>query len=715
MKKSLLIRIISLGLVLVMLAMSLVACRPTEGPADGSSEDSKPVESPAESDQPGESLPEAPAIPEAAADAKIAEGGKTSFKLVRAEMASAYEKTITSDLAGFLTEKTGVSVPVSDDWVNEALGYTEGEFEVLIGRTNRDESEIVYSNLRADDFAVTVVGTKVVIAAFTELKMNEAINYFKEKLQAGSGSATFAAADSKISRAIYGISAITVNGVELSNYKIVYKTGTVAEMKAAALLLQEKLYETYRYSLGVVTDSADETPFEIVIGGSNRGDSQTEANALNSFDYTAKVSSSKILLLPGANDKTPETVVEAFLAKLEEIKDGGKIAIDSSSMNVVYKAEYLTKNLTLNGNPISDYIIIYRNNDPVTSKLAYHLRDEIDRACGRRLTVASDSQSYRNTKEILVGLSKRTDKGGVAEGIAAPLGDSDLGEYLMYSQGDFFFVGGADNLATLGAVNKLIAAITSVTDKESHAVEFNVNKLADMEHSKYSVITYNDGDNATTKLNQVSQIILDYKPDIVGMQEVQKMHVPMYESKLGHYTSIYYDHDSSLYGAPIFFNNEKFELVESGTQWLSDTPDKKFSSFAVSDYIRSYVYAVLKDKSTGEELVVVNTHVDYVAAANTLQIEVLLECTERFRGRPIIYTGDFNMQNTSDGYKQMYNSGLRDCGSYLGHSIKGHIDFCFVDQLYVVPTAFKYIDDHEYSETASDHCPVYSEIAIPIG
>ena len=73
------------------------------------------------------------------------------------------------------------------------------------------------------------------------------------------------------------------------------------------------------------------------------------------------------------------------------------------------------------------------------------------------------------------------------------------------------------------------------------------------------------------------------------------------------------------------------------------------------------------------------------------------------------------MQNTSDGYKQMYAAGLRDCGSYLGHSIKGHIDFCFVDLLYVVPTAFKYIDDHEYSKTASDHCPVYSEIAIPIG
>ena len=94
MKNSKLLRIISLGLVLVMLAVSLVACKPANGPAEGSPEDSTPVESPSESEQPDESLPEAPGIPEADADLKLADGGNTSFKLVRAEMASAYEKTM---------------------------------------------------------------------------------------------------------------------------------------------------------------------------------------------------------------------------------------------------------------------------------------------------------------------------------------------------------------------------------------------------------------------------------------------------------------------------------------------------------------------------------------------------------------------------------------------------------------------------------------------
>ena len=260
MKNTKLLRIISLLLALAMMAISLVACQPADNDPAKSEAPSETNEEPSETPEesiPEESAAEAPGIPEATVDAKLADGGKTNFKIVRAELAKDYEKTMTSDLASFLSGATGVTFPVSDDWVNEALGYVAGEFEVLIGRTNRAESEIVYSNLRADDFAVTVVGSKIVIAAFTETKMNEAINYFKEKLQTSNGSATFAANDAKIARAIYGISSFTINGAELSNYKIVYKTGTTAEIKNTANLLAEKLLENYRYSLKVVTDSVD--------------------------------------------------------------------------------------------------------------------------------------------------------------------------------------------------------------------------------------------------------------------------------------------------------------------------------------------------------------------------------------------------------------------------------------------------------------------------
>ena len=706
MKNSMLFRIISIFLVILMLASALTACQPAEGPSKGSEGESTPA--PGESPQ----VTSPPSIPEVTADTAIIEGGATKYKIVRAELAADYEKTMAGSLATFFTDSCGVSLSVSDDWVNEALGYTESECEILIGKTNRTESVLVYNNLRADDYAVTVVNKKIVIAAYTEEKLSEAISYFTGKLQKGEGSATLLASDVKVEYGVYGISSITVNGASLSNYKIVYKAGTGTEIKAAAELLAAELKDKYSYVIGVSTDAVEETPYEIIIGGTSRGSSQTLTDTINSFDYYVSVEDNRILIIPGANAETPEKAVNAFVEKLAAMANGGKIEITPDTLNIKLEETYPTKDITLNGHPISEYTIIYKNNDTATAKMALRLRDEIDKTCGRRLTVASDSQSYRNTKEILVGATNRTEGNGAATGVKEKLKSAKQGDYLMYLDGDFFIVGGNDYVATMGAINKLIAAITDVKDAANHTVSFEVSTAAPVNQTTYKVFTYNDGDNSTTNLAQVSAVITDYAPDIVGMQEVQKAHVPAYELRLKTYKGIYYDHDTYYDGAPIFYNVNRFDLVESGTQWLSSTPDEKYSKFSESEYIRSYVYAILKDKATGEEIVVINTHVDYVDAANKKQIAVLLECTEKFRGKPIIYTGDFNMKNTSDGYKQMYASGLRDCGSYLGYNIQGHIDFCFIDQAYVVATAYKYVDDHKYSSSASDHCPVYSEIVL---
>lgn len=714
MKNSSFKRILSLALAMIM-ALAVISCTPSTPPSENPAGESTPSpegSTPSETDVPSAPNESVPEIPDVNEDLKIAEGGASQFKLVRGELAAAYEKTITSSLASFFKNDCGVTLQVSDDWVNEALGYTESEYEILVGKTNREESILVYNNLRSDDYAVTVVGKKIVIAAYTEAKLSEAVTYFTEKLQKTDGGATLLAKDAIVKKGIYGVSSINVNGVELSNYKIIYQTATRAEIKEAATLLATELQASYSYVLSVATDASEETPYEIVIGGTNRGNSQELNDRINSYDYSITVSGNRIFIIPGANQKVPGEAVKAFLEAIGDILSGGKAQLTSSSLNVVHTETYLTKDIILNGTPISEYIIVYKNNDPVTGKLAQRLRDEIDKTCGRRLTVTSDSQSYRDSKEILVGTSTRTDASGPASALNAKVSAIGSGEYLMYKEGDFFFVGGSDYVGTMGAINKLIAAITDVKNAESHSVEFNVSSPKAVNQTSYKVITYNDGDNSTTKINQVSTIITDYDPDIVGMQEVQQVHANTYKLKLKGYDVVYYDHDSYLYGAPILYKTDRFELLEKGTQWLSSTPDKKFTKFAESDYIRSYVYAILKDKATGEELVVVNTHVDYIDAANRKQIAVLLECTERFRGRPIIYTGDFNMRSTSNGYQQMYKSGLRDCGSYLGYNIGDYIDFCFVDMAYVVATDFKYINDHEYSSTASDHCPVYSEIVL---
>ena len=251
-------------------------------------------------------------------------------------------------------------------------------------------------------------------------------------------------------------------------------------------------------------------------------------------------------------------------------------------------------------------------------------------------------------------------------------------------------------------------------------------------HNRYTVISYNDGDNSTTNTAQVAEILNSYGADFIGMQEVQSIHISVYEGLLdGNYNGIFYDHGENSYGAPIFYNADKFEVISAlnidgkvipgaGTKWLSDTPDS-VSKFSDSAYIRSFVYAALRDKATGQKLVLVNTHIDYTGSANLKQVQKLLELTRNtFGDIPVIYTADWNMYKTSPGFAALREAGYNSTEAEYGAAhtpgtmvgSNGVIDFCFIDSEGMAALDYKVVNDHRYSDTASDHYPVFSEITI---
>ena len=237
--------------------------------------------------------------------------------------------------------------------------------------------------------------------------------------------------------------------------------------------------------------------------------------------------------------------------------------------------------------------------------------------------------------------------------------------------------------------------------------------------TKYSVISYNDGDNHTTRVDQISKILADYAPDLFGLQETQEIHMPLYAAALPAYKYVYFDNDGTTYNSqPIFYRADKFELLESGIKWLSDTPDVR-SKLPESAYTRSYTYALLRDLATNERFLMVNTHLDYVGTATSLQIKKLIEMTRAaYPDTPMFYTADWNMYRTSPGYAILAENGFLATETFLpdakldGTIMGGTeaIDFCFVDQRYFKGVAYKVINDHEFSETASDHYPIYTEI-----
>ena len=173
----------------------------------------------------------------------------------------------------------------------------------------------------------------------------------------------------------------------------------------------------------------------------------------------------------------------------------------------------------------------------------------------------------------------------------------------------------------------------------------------------------------------------------------------------------------------IFYQKEKYDLLDSGTFWLSKTPDVPGSSDWGSANIRICTWAILQNKETKQTYAHFNTHLDHVSDnARTNQIQVLLERMTQIAGElPVILTGDCNAETDSDMYRAaaraLQDSRLTaavtdDKGTFHSYGViePKLIDYIFVSES-VSPLVYHVIDDKLNDAYLSDHYGIYLDFS----
>ena len=224
-------------------------------------------------------------------------------------------------------------------------------------------------------------------------------------------------------------------------------------------------------------------------------------------------------------------------------------------------------------------------------------------------------------------------------------------------------------------------------------------------------------------------IIEQYLPDSFGVQEANgKWMKRLYKEFEETYAWVTQprDKDSDSEASAVFYLKDKFELIDSGTIWLSETPDVPYTKHEDSGNTRIATWATLKHKETGEIYTHINTHLDHVSdEARALQADVLnkkiLELSEN--GYPVVCTGDFNTDKTSIVYEEMLahsndarllakntDDGItyHSYGKIEEHD-KGAIDFIFVPKGIEVEN-YKVIRDTAKGMYPSDHYPIIADV-----
>lgn len=198
---------------------------------------------------------------------------------------------------------------------------------------------------------------------------------------------------------------------------------------------------------------------------------------------------------------------------------------------------------------------------------------------------------------------------------------------------------------------------------------------------KLKVLTLNIRyDNPADKPNDwpsrkdfVLSFLGDEAADIFGLQEALWHQYHFLDSALTGYESIAAGRDDGKRKGemtPVFYSKERFRAVNSGTFWLSETPDIPGSKGWGAVLPRIVTWVELEDNHSKRSFFYFNTHYSHMSdSARLMSSGIILEEVKKITGEsPFVLTGDFNMLPESDAYATLTENGRKDAlimDSYL--------------------------------------------------
>ena len=249
-----------------------------------------------------------------------------------------------------------------------------------------------------------------------------------------------------------------------------------------------------------------------------------------------------------------------------------------------------------------------------------------------------------------------------------------------------------------------------------------VEMLPEQEVRIVSINLLGDNKNTDARGELLADLINPLAPDSIGVQECRSAWENAMENEFGdRYARVGLDcngkHNATNFATYIYYLKEKYIALDTGTFWMSTTPDIPSKYGPTVDMNRTCTWVLLENIETGFRYVHMNTHLDWWdMSVNAIQCRMLLEQFKRFEamGYPVFLTGDHNMQNTTDSYAVMSSHpGLADSSviaaettDAITHDV-GTIDYCFVTRN--TTTVFKYevLETRTTPVNISDHRGVF--------
>ncbi len=262
----------------------------------------------------------------------------------------------------------------------------------------------------------------------------------------------------------------------------------------------------------------------------------------------------------------------------------------------------------------------------------------------------------------------------------------------------------------------LFASSFSLSGQSTKLCTFN----SRFENPKDGIHQWENRKENVTSFIKIEQI------DVIGMQEVLHSQIQYLEKNLPDYRRVGVGRDDGKTKgeySPIFFKKSKYQLLDSGTFWLSTDRTKPNKGWDAA-LPRVCTWVKLLNNEKKDTLLLLNTHFDHVgvqARINSVDLMVQVISEMKHKGKTVLM-GDFNLEPDKEPIQKVIDAGFTDSfdaplkfgpqGTYnafqIGKEFNRRIDYIFLKG--ASPKTYK-VNSMLINETfLSDHFPVIVEI-----
>lgn len=281
------------------------------------------------------------------AKVELITAGTTPFSIVRAdadegEATLALLKSIHTAFAD-----AGVTAQLGTDWKKKDAEPNAESYEILVGATNHPESAEALVGVKYRDFAVKLIGNKIVLAGHTSATRAKAVNHFiqfiKDNAKAGE-TLVFSESDNYVSESEYMVDTATLGGVSLEDCVMVLSPDAEYAAENFARALRDTIATRTGFYLPIV-ETADGAKASIAVV-------QDGTTA-----YSAAVSGTTMTCTAGSMFGF-DHLYERLNSVIREAKDTLTLDVFSEAGDLTnVKDETITRALTVDG----DIRVLYHN------------------------------------------------------------------------------------------------------------------------------------------------------------------------------------------------------------------------------------------------------------------------------------------------------------------------------------------------------------------